>query len=78
MKNSKLLIVLLSVLLVSLSGCGEKEVYKNNKGHETGVQINVRLEGGGVAKLICPVHKAKPIGSHGIECYLYEYDQKVN
>ena len=35
MKNSKLLIVLLSVLLVSLSGCNDHEVKQGRKGEQS-------------------------------------------
>lgn len=65
MKNSKLLIVLLSVLLVSLSGCGfEEGDYGDRR------QIELTLKDGGNVTLVCPEFDRQPLGGHGRECYI--------
>ena len=51
-------------LLMIVSSCldGQKT--------EWGVRINVVLEDGGSAVLVCPKYKTQPLGSHGRECYI--------
>lgn len=64
--------------LILLSGCGgdlppEKHVDKES-GTEWEVEIEVILKSGGTAKLVCPKFSEQPVGAHGRECYLREYD----
>lgn len=74
MKN----LVYVFVLTVLLAGCkSEPEKHEVHSSGETGVEIKVLLEGGGTATLVCPKHNSKPIGSHGRECYIREYNYEM-
>lgn len=63
--NKKMLATLISLLLVTLSGCG------NDKGdHGSRKQVELLLKGGGSVILVCPEFDRAPLGDHGRECYL--------
>jgi len=69
------LIVLITLLIIGCSSDPEEHKYLPG-GSESGVKINVMLEGGGNATLVCPLFQGKPRGSHGRECYLRSYEVK--
>lgn len=68
------ILILISILI--LTGCNDQpeDHVIHKSGTETGVELEILLKGGGVATLVCPKFDSMPIGSHGRECYLREYD----
>ena len=81
MKKLKLKTLLAVILTVGLvAGCARKEEQHRitEDGTEFGVKIDVMLVDGGSATLICPKFNNKPLGVHGRECYLRNYDNKSN
>ena len=65
MENSKLLAILLSVLLVLLSGC-----LPEKGGHGGKRQIELVLKDGGTVTLVCPEYESRSLSGHGRECYI--------
>jgi hypothetical protein len=62
--KNQLLAVLLSALLVSLSGCTEKGDHGSRK------QIELTLKDGSSVTLVCPEYDRAPAGAYGRECYI--------
>lgn len=70
---NKLKNIIIVVVILFISGCNHDKPrsHKVYDSWEDGVRINVVLEGGGFATLVCPMYKGgQPLGAHGIECYI--------
>lgn len=72
-------ITILVVSVTVMTSCGietqQEEHVRMENGTEWGVEIEVLLKNGGTAKLVCPKFTSEPVGSHGRECYLREYNK---
>jgi len=74
--DSSLLVILITLIVTACDSSTKQEMHvvKDN-GTEWGVEIEVVLKNGGSATLVCPKFTGKPVGAHGRECYLREYDK---